>query len=427
MSQQLHPSPRVWWRWALAIILALVFLNILVSLVLSKLYPSHCVRPSHVPAFVRSKSVDILDVPRHLYLLVDTPLLPLADKDIVVRSAYVNFHGTPGSRHRNSTIMLLEIKKILLAQKAIESCRVGEHITTHFEVVPILQEDCGIESGGSHTQVLLLCYNIPAQHLDWAWVAFHKHLFGEDTMYWAKSEHPVMFPFQYKESSSDSVLVCAAMLPHYTPYVEDWLRYQMAIGVDHVHMTLESSFLNRGSFDRDFLQQVVGDGFVSVDFWHQWLNETDICDHSLDLALYDCALRFRGAYGYVLFSDPRDFFIPRDPAVSQMKEYLTRWCGGRSTHCRFRWRDLYYRKCAGTVRDGNVTSAIAVTQYDWRSEGFVVHKFSDILPNDRDLFSVLDSSSVVDVPADNSYMAHLVKTDGNPITHRRILPESERC
>lgn len=424
MGQPLHPSPRVWWRWALVIILVVIFGNILVSFFLSKMYPSHCVQPSHVPAFVRSKSVDVLDEPRHLYLLADTPLLPLADKDIVVRSAYVNFHGTPGSQHRNSTIMLLEIKKTLLAQKAIESCRVGEHVTTHFDVVPILQEDCGIENGGTHAQVLLFCYDIPAQHLDWAWVAFHKHLFGEESMYWAKSEHPVMFPFHYKESSSDSVLVCAAMLPYYTPYVEDWLRYQMAIGVDHVHMTLESSFLNRGRFDRDFLQQTVEDAYVSVDFWHQWLNETDICDHSLDLALYDCALRFRGAYSYVLFSDPRDFFIPRDPSVSQMKKYLTSRCG--RTHCRFKWRDLYYRACASATRGGNVTSAIEVTRYDWRSEGYVVHKLSRILPNDRDLF-VLDSSSVVDVPEDKSYMAHLVKTDGTPIIYRRIIPENEKC
>ena len=104
----------------------------MVSFLYAKLYPSHCTRPSHVPLHVQQQTLELLQAPRQLYLHVDTPLLPLADKDLVVRSAYVNpLHD---KRHKNSTVILIEVRRSLVEQEAFEGCGVGPFASTEFEV-----------------------------------------------------------------------------------------------------------------------------------------------------------------------------------------------------------------------------------------------------------------------------------------------------
>ena len=235
----------------------------------------------------------------------------------------------------------------------------------------------------------------------------------------AMSEHPVLL---HNRGPRGGVVVCAAMLPHYMPYVEDWIRYQNTVGVDHVHLTLESTFLNLGRFDRDFLQRAVEESYLSVDFWHQWLNETDICDHSLDLALYDCALRFQDSHSHVIFSDPRDFFIPRNPSLPHMRDYLSQWCS--TTHCQFKWRNWFYRRCEKPGSSGNVTAVIPVTNFGSKSQKFTVYRLAQILPSDGQLF-VLDSSNVASVPVESAYVAHLGRFAN--ASDMRILPQYESC
>ena len=227
---------------------------------------------------------------------------------------------------------------------------------------------------------------IPAKHMDWAWVSYRKYLLGEESIYSAKSEHPVMLTMRSKDRDDGSVLVCSAMLPHYTPYIEEWLQYQKTVGIDHVHMTLQSSFLNHGSFDRYALQNYVEEGYLSVDFWHHWLNDTDICDHSLDLALLDCALKYRNTFSHLLFINTCDFFIPRNSNQLQLKKYISHWC--KKTYCRLKWRDLNYSLCVCAGADGNVTYAVGIIAYNWRNYAVVVHRG----------IITLDSSTASDVP-----------------------------
>ena len=137
MSQALQSSLRTWWRTALLFLLTFIVVNALISFILSKVYPSHCVRTSHVPLHIQDESLEMLDDPRQLYLYVDTPLLPLAEKDIVVRSSYVQVRRSGrglSAGHKNSTIILLEVKKSIVEEKAFESCGVGSHVSTKFEV-----------------------------------------------------------------------------------------------------------------------------------------------------------------------------------------------------------------------------------------------------------------------------------------------------
>lgn len=420
---------RVWWRTAIVFVVVVFSVNVLISFIHSKLYPSsrYCVRTSHVPLYIQQESIDILGDPRQLYLHVDTPLLPLTDKDIVVRSAYANHHKQNLGHHKNSTIILIEVRKSLLVEGVFKSCGVGRHSSSKLKVVSLGTESGTMNNAFPHTQALLHCYDVTANHRDHAWVAYKKTVFGGEYIFRANAEQPVL----YRRGGRDrrgNIVVCAAMLPHYTPFVEDWIRYQETIGVDHVHLTLDSSFLREGRFDEDFLQTAVEESYLSVEFWHQWLNETDISDHSLDLALYSCALRYQDTYSYIVFSDPRDFFVPRDPTLQhRLPEFLSQWCP--ATHCQFEWRNLLYDHCEKAGSSGNVTAALlpkAANGFSKRDQLFTVYKANLMVHRSDDKgLSVLDSSGGTVVPVERGYFVHLGRQTES--FNARILPENERC
>ena len=211
--------------------------NVLISFIHSKIYPSS-------RYYIQQESIDILGDPRQLYLHVDTPLLPLADKDIVVRSAYVNHHKQNLGHHKNSTIILIEVRKSLLVEGVFKSCGVGRHSSSKlkvnkvkhnepfiictaylniylitgflsFQVVSLGTESGTMNNAFPHTQALLHCYDVTANHRDHAWVAY---IFGGEYIFRANAEQPVL----YRRGGRDrrgNIVVCAAMLPHYTPLI----------------------------------------------------------------------------------------------------------------------------------------------------------------------------------------------------------------
>ena len=303
----------------------------------------------------------------------------------------------------------------------------------HPQVVSIEGKPCESKQH-PHTVALLYCYDVAAPDLEKAWVSYSKPIGGEKATFTVRAEQPVIL--NWRSNGAGNVVVCSAMLPYYTPFVEDWLRYQKTIGVDHVHLTLESIFLNQGKFDEEFLQTSVEDSYLSVAFWHRWLNDSDMCDHSLDLALYDCVLRFQSTYSNILIADPRDFFIPLDPhgPSTVLPSFISRWCPA-GHHCRFEQRNLIYENCKSAGEDGNVTAVIPATRAG-KSSGYVAVYKSVLLPYnvqepglpslDPDSPNVKEKKVKVKVvPAEKGYFAQLLKHDDSSTL--RILPQAEQC
>ena len=102
-----------------------------------------------------------------------------------------------------------------------------------------------------------------------------------------------------------------------------WLRYQKAIGVDHVHMIAEDTIVAAGYFNHPVFRAALKENYLSIDFWPEWFNSTEILYRSQHLAYNDCLYRFQGAYDYIVFSDADDFFVPVKESKS-IKTYLKR-------------------------------------------------------------------------------------------------------
>ena len=95
------------------------------------------------------------------------------------------------------------------------------------------------------------------------------------------------------------------------PLLDEAIRYQETIGVDHVHMVAEPSILTSGVLDYPFVKKSLANGFASLRIYEAILNEFQVFDHSKILAYHECFLQFRGTYDYVMNIDTDEFFVPR--------------------------------------------------------------------------------------------------------------------
>ena len=72
-----------------------------------------------------------------------------------------------------------------------------------------------------------------------------------------------------------------------------WLRYQKAIGVDHVHMIAEDTIVAAGYFNHPVFRAALKENYLSIDFWPEWFNSTEILYRSQHLAYMTACIVFR--------------------------------------------------------------------------------------------------------------------------------------
>ena len=172
-----------------------------------------------------------------------------------------------------------------------------------------------------------------------------------------------------------------------------------------------------------YMAQAVKEGFLSFSMWIEWYDKKpkdEIYLHSEVLRKLDCIYRFRGTYDYAFSLDTDDFFNPRIPGQTKVKDYLLKWCHGNSTgSCTFNWI-YYFPGACGLVDnespdDGNITKKLRsfVTRISHKYKS--VHLTSVLLDatfHDATCkWCLMPGYKVVNVPPHIAYMAHLRMND----------------
>jgi hypothetical protein len=274
----------------------------------------------------------------------------------------------------------------------------------------------------NHDLVMVDCFDLPAQNGSRAFLFYKKTrsvVGGKRAVYSVESERPLFFPAPRIGNGEDVKLLVCVATARYTNYdrrltvygmIYHWLKYQRTIGVDHVHFTAHPSFVEHGTLENDVVRRAILDGFVSVEIWEPWLNETDnYHGHSQMLAYEDCVYRHRGTYDYILICDTDDFFVPKIPDRPQLKYYVRNWC--HYGVCRFHWVERY-PDCGldgeKVGPDGNVTKMLKSSTARRLSDNKSVYKSSTVL--DVGVHMPMESIagySVIHVPSDVAYFAHV--------------------
>ena len=245
-----------------------------------------------------------------------------ASKDVIIRAVY--FDDRQRDKHRNTSVFLALILKNITDRKLITGCQVGDKRTEMFDMKLIgetrywrIYPQYNIID---HEEVFVHCYDLPARNGSPAYL-FYKMSVNSTEEKRVGSELPIMFPAPRIEPSSAvgvkynlTVLTCTKVFGD-PPWLEEWIKYQKAIGVDHVHLIADESFFRKIKREKFyFLENLIAEGFLSVDFWIMWLNNgKEVWYHNQGLIIEDCIYQFRGTYDYVFILDTDDFFIPRVP------------------------------------------------------------------------------------------------------------------
>ena len=348
-----------------------------------------------------------------------------SSKDIVFRSAY--FDSRPRHGHRNASVFILEVRKTVL--RFIVGCSVGENVAKHFQMRPCNNNRFHHHSHPqlTHDQVMLDCFDLPVKNGSRAFVMYTAHASAwlsrkqrrrrgspRKVRIAVESERPLFIPPAPKvgplvQKRAFKIAVCAAVLYDSPPLLNDWLRYQRTIGVDHVHFIAEESFQMSGGLN-EYFRQALREGYVTMDVWRPWLSECETRYHSQMVAYEDCIYRLRGTYDYVFMLDVDDFFVPLVQGRPKLSYYIKKWC--RQGSCTFQWTE-FYPDCGlkdNVSKDGNVTSLLTSSVHRDRIEGKSLHKLSAIL--DAGIHrpaTLMDGYTKSMVPRNKAYVAHIRK------------------
>ena len=332
-------------------------------------------------------------------------------RDIIVRSAY--FDDRPRSGHKTTVVFLIEVRISILKQNLITGCAVGQHVNTdhkQFEVRPLIQTGWVHRTFPelSHDTLFVNCYDMPVQNGSKGFVLYRRN--ARTTC--VESERPVMIPAPHPvlpRGQQFTIAVCCAPIFGTPALFTDWLRYQRTIAFDHVHLIIEEDTFT--GFDNEELKRAIQEGFVTIDVWKHWLNESEIFYHSQVLAHEDCIYRLRGTFDYIMLLDADEFFTPRVINKSRIHHYVQKCCGRSCGSCHFR-EYMYYPDCGlkgEAGKDGNITAQLVSYVYrEQRSEGKSFHRSSAIVDTgcQRGLEHIRGYRGV-EFPAEMAYVAHV--------------------
>ena len=371
----------------------------------------------------KSSQVRFHDVSRY----VSNSIVPLLSKDIVVRSVY--FDDRSRSGHLNASVFMVEARRNIVDEDLIAGCQVGENVGNFFQVRPIALMAAFVHwkhSYVNHDLIMVDCFDLPVENGSRAFLFFKKKMNANSeiagnrvVLYSVESEHPLYIPApRLKEDSEFKLLVCVATA-RYTVHdrrltvynmIYHWLRYQKTLGVDHVHIIAQPSFIRVGTLQDNEVKSAIDNGFVSLDVWEPWLNRTDNFDGSSQMLAYqDCAYRFRGTYDYMMFCDTDDFFVPRVLNKKTFQHYIQNWC--HFGVCRFHWIERF-PDCGldwdRLGRDGNLTNILSSPTYVRRTDDKSLYKSSVVLDVGVHFpGKIMSGYEVIHVPSHVAYFAHI--------------------
>lgn len=272
-------------------------------------------------------------------------MYPIVTKALIVRSVHYNGRSDRSQRagYTNTTVFVVEGAVRILTGGLIAQCQLGPHVTSALRVRIVDERPL------THTQALVDCYDLPIHNTKLRAFLYYREKAGEEQLYTAESEQlfePVGYPISSCATPNSSlpcastVVACVATLHYGAPRRSEyrlfykWLAYLQTIGVNHVHIVTDHSFLAREGFANSYISDAITSRYISVDFWLLFLNDSNIRNHSKVLAYNHCLYKYVGVYEYAVMVDWNYFLSTGSSGASD--NLLLQLCDkNKSSVCRF--------------------------------------------------------------------------------------------
>lgn len=334
---------------------------------------------------------------------------------VVIRSVFLDDRTRDG--HQNASVFLLEVEKVVIQENLIVSCQIDGRNATSFAVRDPGQNKAPhrICPNLTHDVIAVDCFDLPVTNGTKDAILFFRSE-PSGVVKKVNTLEPLMIPGPHRDGRQHnfSIVTCMAVLYGTPPLLDEVIRYQKTIGVDHVHMIAEPSILASGALDYQFVKESLANGFASLRMYKTILNQYQIYDHSQTLAYHECFLQFRGTYDYIMYIDTDDFFVPRVSNQKTLHYYIEKWC--RIGSCRFEWLQ-FYPDCGlkpGKSIDGNVTDMLNSTLHIRRALQKSIHMLNDLVDVGTHTSYKLLQGKSVKVPPSDAVVAHIRKNSPFP-------------
>ena len=344
------------------------------------------------------------------------PLLP--------RSAFLNeLLKTNKLTHcKNATVIFVAILKTALRDHVVTGCESKGHRTRDF------MTEVFVQYGYVHTHKPLLthdgatvtCCNMPVQNGSTIFVLY-KNKMGHERK--VKTERELYIPpgrphFNERNQQKPAIVVCVTVYGK-PSWLSEWLVYQKTIGVDHIYLYAQQSFIDDGSANNTILQQYLDTNYATLDVWPAYLNNSQVYYYQQVLFYQDCIYRHRKTFDYALLYDTDDFFVPAVPGETDIHYYVQKLFEVSNTRdsaigsINFLW-SLYHPDCGltqdpSTIKDGNITRYLVNKKKDKSNEYIKsIHKLSAV--NEigvHEAVKMVQGYKSKRVPTSWAYIAHL--------------------
>ena len=246
-------------------------------------------------------------------------------RHVLPRAAF--FDDRPRGRHKNATMILASIHRSLIGRHLIKACIIDQQEIKRIKVQPLIANKWihKIHPECTYNNTMIFCFDVPhVREHSKVELVFRDPDEGE--YIGIETEHRLHIPQRKRRrklhNKSPSVLACATVFEA-PPYFVQWLHFQKSIGVDMVYLNAQESFMNSSIINDSFLQKSIGNGFVTLKVWKDYLGEK-VFYHNQAMYYNNCLYRYQGVYDFVMMFDSDDFFYSRlRPApVREVLQYL---------------------------------------------------------------------------------------------------------
>lgn len=333
--------------------------------------------------------------------------------DIVPRRAYYDNRIVYG-KNRNLVTVLTEMLHSADVEESVLHCELNGFYSA--EVTVTMEDTWWVRThkpGHTHYNTVIQCPGFPKQAIrQGSTVSLIYRAKNESCYSRVATEKPLFLmntPMQPTQGKG-SVVVCSALfgLP---PYLNEWLRYQKAIGVDRVHFNVEASFAENATKIYPYLREALRTGFASMEVWRNYVGER-MYYYAQILKYQDCVMRFAGVYEYAFLCDSDDFFNPMIPGKDVHFHLSKLFTSTQLSSVRLRWKRFECKPVESVYKhllDRNITKSLGVnTTSSWTTNYKSIYRLvSTGLVAVHDEYKIFPGHHFVTANASVAYMAHI--------------------
>ena len=196
--------------------------------------------PAEVPAYsdpaMLHRGHDFLP----LFSSAKEELLP--SQNLIVRAVYYDPRQRDGHINTTTTVFLVEVHKHLLGNKSIVGCGIGNNVTTNL-TIRLAKNSVWVHKRHphiTHDVAMVDCFDLPVKAglkaFMW-YTIYHANSCTADLIR-VESEHPCFVPTPKQSHNEDDtkIVTCMGTVRNYPPYLNEFIRYQKYLGVDHAYL-----------------------------------------------------------------------------------------------------------------------------------------------------------------------------------------------